>query len=138
MPARSKRLRLIIIALITAVILTIGLIIPSGSLLAKNDKDASVTTNKEDYSPGSTVIIKGKNFDPDTYYEIEVIRPDSSIVLGDGSFDPGSDIVLANRAGNFNYHYVLNGIEGLYTINVKDLDGDIVATDTFTDATVRW
>ena len=136
--SKSKKFKLTVAIAIVAVVLVICLILPTGSLLAKPQKDASIKTNKEDYSPGSTVIMLGKNFEPNTFYEIVVIRPDGSTVLGDGSFDPGSDIVLTNSAGVFNYHYKLNGIDGLYTIEVKDLAGNIVATGTFTDATVRW
>lgn len=137
MAMKSKKARILLTLLITAIVFTVVLALPTSGLLAK-DKDVSLTTNKEDYSPGETVIIKGKNFEPNTYFIVEVIRPGGSIVVGDGSFEPGSDMVYTNASGNFNYHYQLNGIEGTYIIKVKDLGGTLIMEGTFTDATVRW
>jgi hypothetical protein len=105
---------------------------------ASKDKSPVVTTNKSDYSPDEKVVILGKNFDPDTAYIIEVIRPDGEIVTGDGTFTLGSDTVTTNGGGNFNYHYTLCGEDGTFDVNVIGPDGEIKASTSFTDATVRW
>ena len=65
---------------------------------------------------------------------VEVERPDGSIVLGDGSFLPGSDSVMTDVNGVFVYKYQLNGIEGLYTVRVYDEIETMLATTTFTDS----
>jgi hypothetical protein len=93
-----------------------------------------LSTDKEDYAPGETVTITGEGFLPSTVYTIVVIRPDGSIVTGDGTFVPGSDSVLSNASGNFTYSYILNGIEGTYRVKAVDEDGNTVASTSFTDA----
>ena len=92
-----------------------------------------LSTDKEDYSPEETVIISGTGFAPNAVYTIQVIRPDGSIVIGDGSFTPGSDSVLTDASGNFTYNYILDGILGMYTVNAVDESGITIATTTFTD-----
>lgn len=106
---------------------------------AAKDKSPVVTTNKLDYSPDEKVVILGKNFEPNTAYTVVVIRPpDGLIVTGDGTFTPGSDTVVTNNGGNFNYHYTLCGVDGTFIVNVVGPDGEIIASTSFTDATVRW
>lgn len=90
-------------------------------------------TDKEDYSPEETVIITGTGFAPNAIYTIVVTRPDGSVVIGDGSFTPGSDKVLTDDSGNFTYNYILDGIMGVYKIVAVDASGSIVATKTFRD-----
>jgi len=134
----SKKLRTLFIVIIIAAIFTLSFM-PAAMIYGKNKSDSPVvSTNKSDYSPEKTVIILGKNFEPKAAYKIIVIRPDGLIVIGDGSFALGSDSVTTNNGGNFNYHYKLDGIEGKYIVNVVDSDGTIVASTSFTDATVRW
>ncbi len=48
--------------------------------------------------------------------QVEVTRPDGSVVKGDGSFTPGVDSVTTTPAGDLAYDYILDGILGLYTI----------------------
>jgi hypothetical protein len=106
---------------------------------ASKDKSPVVTTNKLDYSPDEKVVILGKNFEPNKDYKIVVIRPpDGLIVTGDGTFTPGSDTVTTNNGGNFNYHYTLCGEDGEFIVNVIGADEEIIASTSFTDATVRW
>ena len=70
---------------------------------------------------------------------VEVERPDGSVVLGDGSFLPGSDSAMTDVSGAFVYDYILNGIEGLYTVRVYDEGGAMLASVTFTDdRVIRW
>jgi len=98
-----------------------------------------VTTDKADYAPGETVTITGSNFLVGSY-DIPVIRPDGTIVKGDGSFVPGFDTVTAGADGSFVYPYILNGIDGLYEVRVYDspwsgeLSETPVAMVTFTDS----
>jgi len=102
--------------------------------------DPRVTTDKADYLSNETVTITGSGFDADTDYDVPVIRPDGSIVKGDGSFTPGWDIVLSDGSGAFAYLYKLNGIEGIYEVRVypSPWSGDLgevpLASTTFTDA----
>src|SRR5687767_5918784 len=48
----------------------------------------TVVTDKADYSPGETVHITGIGYNADCDVMIKVIRPDGSVVTGDGSFGP--------------------------------------------------
>ena len=93
----------------------------------------TVGTDKVDYSPGETVIITGSGFDTNIELMVRVTRPDNSVITGDGSGSPGSDTVTTDSMGGFAYYYILDGIQGLYTVEV--LCGDsILATTTFTDS----
>ncbi|NPV09184.1 MAG: DUF11 domain-containing protein, partial [Anaerolineae bacterium] len=108
----------------------------------------SVVTDKPDYAPGETVIVTGSGFTAGEQYDIPVIRPDGTIVKGDGSFVPGWDVVTADGVGAFTYLYQLNGVPGDYEVRVYPVgtvalqsgtvvlpsDDLLVASTTFTDA----
>ena len=108
----------------------------------------TLATDKDDYLPSETVIITGTNFAPNTEYDLPVIRPNYTIVKGDGSFISGWELVTSDASGNFTYYYKLNGIYGLYEVRAYQHDqwqhdhatwtGDMfapaVAVHTFTDA----
>lgn len=93
-----------------------------------------VCTDQTDYYPTMTVHIAGFSFASDSSYLIKVTRPDGSVVTGDGTFTPGSDSVTADSNGNFQYDYILDGITGLYTVEILDSNNNVLATHTFTDA----
>jgi len=118
---------------IVALILAMGLI-PLAIGPVMGDTLPSVSTDKEDYSPGETVIICGSGFDACVELVVRVTRPGGSVITGDGSGTSGCDAVTTDSDGSFIYFYKLDGIFGLYTVDV--LDGEtVLATTTFTDAT---
>ena len=100
-------------------------------------------TDKDDYSPEGIVTITGGGFAPNTLYAIPVIRPDGSIVTGDGSFSCGWDTVQSRGSGAFTYRYQLDGIVGIYEVRAypSPWDGNLseipLATITFTDGNVK-
>ncbi len=139
MPVSFHRF-LIILGLLTAAVAFV-LIAGGRADLGVSAANPTVTTDKPDYSPNETVIITGSGFSPNAYYDVPVIRPDGTIVKGDGSFAPGWDTVLADASGSFVYLYQLDGITGTYTVQVYPLpwggpgSGQTpVASTTFTDA----
>ncbi|MDO8614304.1 MAG: hypothetical protein Q7T33_01030 [Dehalococcoidia bacterium] len=99
-----------------------------------------VTTDKADYHPSETVIITGGGFAPGTYYDVPVIRPDGSVVKGDGTLTLGWDTVLTNASGSFIYNYKLDGLLGTYEVRVYPVswNGNFsetpLASTTFTDS----
>src|SRR5262245_51939407 len=99
-----------------------------------------VTTDQADYSPEQIVTVSGNGFAPSASYDVVVIRPDGSIVKGDGSFRSGWDTVQSNLLGNFTYLYQLDGIMGTSEVRVYptpwsgDLSAPALAGMTFTDA----
>jgi hypothetical protein len=113
---------------------------PLGTFTAHAEGGPSIWTDKADYAPNETVTIYGSGFAPGASYDVPVIRPDGSIVTGDGSFTPGWDTIQADSAGGFTYYYVLNGIAGPYQVRVYDSpwSGDraeaSLASASFTDA----
>jgi|GEM_PF-3499667 len=135
----SKKIKTLSVVMIIAAVFVMSFL-PTAMIYGKSNQDESpvVTTNKGDYSPDMKVVILGKNFEPNTTYIVQVDRPDVGIVTGDGTFTPGSDTVTTNGGGNFNYHYTLCGVDGTFYVNVLSLDGDPIASTSFTDATVRW
>ena len=118
----------------------IALALVAPAAVAAVDPGPTLTTDKADYMPGETVHIAGTGFVPGVAYDIPVIRPDGSIVKGDGSFLPGWDTVSAGLEGSFTYDYILNGIVGLYEVRayLSPWSGDTseppIAGVTFTDA----
>jgi hypothetical protein len=103
----------------------------------------TLTTDKGDYFSDETVIITGGGFAPDTRYDIPVIRPDGSIVTGDGSNDEGWESVQSKPSGDFTYSYKLDGIPGKYVVRAYlwpwsgDLSETPIATVEFTDGNVQ-
>jgi len=102
-----------------------------------------ITTDKGDYFANEVVTITGSGFAPNTFYDVPVIRPDGTIVKGDGTFIPGWDTVHSNAAGAFTYLYRLDGIPGLYEARVyaSPWDGirstSPIASTTFRDGNVK-
>jgi uncharacterized repeat protein (TIGR01451 family) len=123
----GKCLRLFsILAVLTMVLLSA---IPA----AAEGEGPAVRTGKADYTPEETVDIYGRGFAAEVELVIQVVRPDGSIVKGDGSFTPGSDSIITDAEGGFTYYYILDGVIGEYAVNV--LQGDtVLASTTFTDA----
>jgi Domain of unknown function (DUF5979) len=93
----------------------------------------SIATDEADYAPGETVHMTGRGYAPSCLVKVKVIRPDGSVVKGDGSFTPGVDQVRTTARGRLAYDYVLNGIEGTYRVRVLGAGNAVLATTTFTD-----
>ncbi len=98
----------------------------------------TVTTDKAEYHPDETALISGAGYTSGQLLDIVVIRPDLSIVTGAGTNTTGFDTVTADPSGAFtDYPYILNGIFGLYTVNVYSnadtLHATVLATTTFLD-----
>jgi len=99
----------------------------------------TLTTDKPDYLTGEVVHISGGGYAPGDY-ALPVLRPDGTIVKGDGSFTPGWDVVTADASGNLAYDYQLDGVAGIYEARVypSDWSGDwsqaLIASTTFADA----
>lgn len=97
-----------------------------------------VATDKADYEPGETAIITGEGFQCGAVLTVRVTRPDGSVVTGDGSGTSGSDTVTVDDQGYFTYSYMLNGVSGVYIVDVLDPGGNVLATVTFTDTHFRF
>ena len=103
-----------------------------------------LTTDKEDYFAAETVPVTGSGFAPNTSYAIPIIRPDGSIVKGDGSLSPGWDTVTSNGSGGFTYLYKLDGIFGTYEVRAYpspwsgNLSESPITSMTFTDADIDF
>src|SRR5205085_5305193 len=95
-----------------------------------------VATDKPSYVPGSLVHMIGMGYAPSCDVVVKVTRPDGSVVTGDGTFTPGSDIVTTDFLGNFSYDYQLPSnpaIEGIYSVDVLGLADTVLASTTFKD-----
>ena len=109
------------------------------ALLSADASLEQVTTDKPEYFSNETAIITGSGFAPGTNYDVPVIRPDGSIVTGDGSATPGWDSALTDGSGSFTYFYQLDGIAGIYDVRVYlspwsgDLNEVPLASVTFAD-----
>ena len=101
----------------------------------------TVSTDKPLYSAFSLVHVSGSGYAANQLLAVPIVRPDGSIVTGNGSQTPGWDNVTANGSGAFTYDYQLNAIEGTYTVKVfaapwgGPLSSDpLLASTTFQDA----
>jgi len=81
---------------------------------------ARIWTDKEEYVSHETVTIFGSGFLANSNVTIMVAAPDLSV---------DTFYVLTNGLGNFSAEYVLDGIEGTYTVAATD--GTNTATTTF-------
>jgi len=89
---------------------------------------------------GDTAFIFGSGFEPNHQIVIQVIRVDNSIVTGNGTETPGSDIITSDPYGSFIYAYLLDGgptsvYYGTLTVNAIDTVDmiTVLATTTFLD-----
>lgn len=80
-------------------------------------------TLKTDFAPEETVYIRGENFRELHFVDIDVTRPD-------GVIESGND--FTDERGSFVYEYLLDGIQGTYTVNANDRKNYV--TTTFTDS----
>jgi hypothetical protein len=67
----------------------IAMLCVAGAILAVRYRAQAapvLSTDKADYFSGETVTITGTGFAADTDYDFPIIRPDGTIVLGDGTF----------------------------------------------------
>ena len=102
---------------LVALVIVLGLALP-----VQADVVPTIWTDKTDYAPEETVTIYGAGFEAGGQLTVEVTRPD-------GWVDAWS--VTADDGGAFETSYLLDGIEGLYTVVATD--GTNTATTTFTD-----
>jgi len=132
---------LLALAGLVAVVCVFG---ASWGLLRLAQAAPTLTTDKNDYFSSEIATITGGGFAPDTLYDIPVIRPNGSIVKGDGSYLPGWDTVQSDGSGGFTYLYQLDGIQGTYEVRAYpspwngDLGETSLATVFFTDANIDF
>src|SRR3990172_11409025 len=113
-------------------------------LITSSHAAPTVTTDKADYYSSEIVTITGSGFAPNSNYDVPVIRPNGSIVKGNGSFAAGWDTVTSDAAGNFTYFYILDGIQGTYEVRVYlspwfgNRTEAPLASTTFTDADIDF
>ena len=147
----AKRVPLFVIAAFSLLAVAfLGLGGLQRALVSGEETGPTVTTSREDYTPGDTVDISGSAFAPNAEVTVRVTRPDASVVTGDGSFAPwptSYDTVITDGEGGFQYYYVLNGILGQYLVEVLAgrwddpliAEAPVLASTTFTDnRTINW
>ncbi|MCC6544773.1 MAG: DUF11 domain-containing protein, partial [Nitrospirae bacterium] len=99
----------------------------------------AIETDQPEYMEGETAYIYGSGFTPNSLVIVQVIRVDNSIVTGNGTETPGSDIITADPYGSFIYPYWLSGgttaqYYGTLTVNAIDyVSMATLATTTFLD-----
>jgi hypothetical protein len=132
---RFPTARLATVPAVAILIIVLALLLVSEATAAPE-----VVTDKVEYGPEETVTITGSGFVPKAYYDVPVIRPDGSIVTGDGTSTPGWDTIKTSPHGEFTYLYLLNTMYGEYEVRVypSPWSGDLaetpVASTTFLDA----
>ncbi|MCI0530279.1 MAG: DUF11 domain-containing protein, partial [Nitrospira sp.] len=98
-----------------------------------------VTADQPEYTMGDTVKISGQGFESNHLVIIRVIRADGSIVTGNGTETPGSDVITTDPYGAFNYFYLLDGgpesaYNGILNVNAIDtFNSQTLATTSFKD-----
>ena len=89
---------------------------------------ASVTTDQDDYAPGSTVVVSGSGLGAGCDYGLQVVRPDGVVE---------KFAVASDADGNLTHEYLLPpppGVIGEYRIDVVGLGDQVVASVGFMDA----
>ena len=93
----------------------------------------TIATDQADYSPEQTVHMTGAGYAASCDVVVKVTRPNGSVVVGDGSFQPGSDTVTTGTDGSLTYDYILNGVLGEYRVEALGAADAVLATTTFSD-----
>src|ERR671914_1354679 len=89
---------------------------------------ATVTTDQDDYAPGSTVVVSGSGFGAGCDYELHVVRPDDVVEKLS---------VTSDADGTFSAEHQLPpppGVIGEYRIDVVGLGDQVLASVAFMDA----
>ncbi|HKP88982.1 MAG TPA: SdrD B-like domain-containing protein [Thermoleophilaceae bacterium] len=95
----------------------------------------TVRTDRPSYPNRDLVHVTGSGYAPDCDVAVRIVRPDGSVVTGDGSETPGSDMVRTGADGALAYGYRLGTVDGTYWVYVVDPDTNaILAMVTFEDA----
>ena len=84
-----------------------------------------MVTDKADYAPSETVVIDGCSFEA---WETQTLTV--AVTRPNGVVDSATVTV---SMGKFTYGYLLNGILGIYYINILDSGSNVLAATTFTD-----
>ena len=95
------------------------------AVLAEDGSSPTVTTDKLSYTPEETVQISGSGFAANADLTVSVTRPGPTT---------DSAAVTTDDIGDFQYDYVLDGIEGSYLVEVLDGAGTVLAWTVFDDA----
>ncbi len=103
-PSRNSLSRIIPFA----VLFFFVLLIKASPILAATGNEMIVPDQPE-YMEGETAYIYGSGFTPNVQVIVQVIRVDGSIVTGNGTETPGSDMITADPYGSFIYPYWLSG-----------------------------
>src|SRR5918992_82602 len=88
----------------------------------------TVTTDQDDYAPGSTVVVSGSGFGAGCDYELHVVRPDDVVEKLS---------VTSDADGTFSAEHQLPpppGVIGEYRIDVVGLGDQVLASVAFMDA----
>jgi len=94
-----------------------------------------ISTDKSDYSPGEIVHITGSGFEANANLQIKITGYISGSIVLPSAYYP----VTTDDGGSFQYYYFLDGFVQEYKIEVLDLENNVLATHTFTDArTINW
>ena len=111
--ANARRILFFRLAIATLMLLS-GLFWPAASAMART----LVQPDSPVYYPYATVQIAGSGFAPSVELTVQVTRSDGSVITGDGSGNAGSDTVTTDVGGSFQYAYGLQGMHGVYRIDV--------------------
>jgi hypothetical protein len=109
------------IAIISALMLSMVFVAP-----LTYAAEATIWTDKSDYSPGDTAVISGSGFLSNANVTISVTRPNSTV---------DTIYAMTDGSGGFVRDYQLDGATGNYTIVATD--GMNTATTEFTDKVVK-
>ena len=116
----NEQISMTILKNVSAPTIDLGDVVSEGS--------ASLITDKPDYAPTDTALITGSNLLPNTAYTLTISSTDNPPTSKDIS-------VTSDANGVFAFAYQLDGnYRPNYQAELKDADGNVVATTSFTDS----
>ena len=77
-------------------------------VVAQQAGTPTITSPQRVYLASDTVALSGTNFAPSDSVDVVVVRPDGTIVQGDGLETPGFDVAATDASGSWSLAYVLN------------------------------
>lgn len=94
-----------------------------------NSLNGCVASEKPDYHPNEVVLLYGHGFEANTEYALVITSETDSY--------SGEYKITTDGNGSFFYSYQLENVyRPLYKVEVKDSEGNVVASTTFTDSPI--
>ena len=88
----------------------------------------TVATDKVEYQPYESIQVTGSGYEPLCEVAVRIVRPNGTVVMGDGTSGTGAAVVTTDAAGSFTFTYLRSSsLAGEHIVDVWGQDGNLAA-----------